>query len=109
MYDTQNECIDNCQRCHSLCWSTALTHCLQQQGAHTKPDHYRLMMNCAEICQTAANFMLSESVYHHAVCKLCAQICEDCARSCEQTGNMEECMIACRECARSCQSMAIAA
>jgi hypothetical protein len=66
----------------------------------------RLMLNCAEICQTSANFMLSNSAFSSQICKVCAEICDACAKSCEQVGGMEECARVCRECAESCRQMA---
>jgi hypothetical protein len=59
------ECIKACVECHHVCLEMAMTHCLPLGGKHTEPDHFRLMMNCAEICQTSANFMLSGSDLHH--------------------------------------------
>jgi len=70
----------------------AMNHCLEVGGKHLEPTHFRLMINCAEICQTSANFMLSGSPYHKLTCGICAQVCEACAQSCEQIGNMDECV-----------------
>ncbi|TBN47189.1 four-helix bundle copper-binding protein [Pseudomonas sp. BGI-2] len=83
-----------------------MTHCLEAGGKHLEAEHFRLMINCAEICQTSANFLLSGSIFHHHVCGVCAEICEACAKSCEQVGGMEDCVRACRECAESCRKMA---
>jgi hypothetical protein len=45
-------CIEACTECHHTCLQTAMTHCLQVGGSHTSsPDHFTLMLNCAEICQ----------------------------------------------------------
>jgi hypothetical protein len=66
------------------------------------------MINCAEICQTSINFMLSGSILHQKVCAVCAEICDACAKSCEQIGDMEDCVKTCRECADSCRKMAVA-
>ena len=99
-------CIDECLRCHSTCLGTAMNHCLEQGGRHVEPAHFRLMMACAEICQTSANFMLIGTDHHKHVCRECAEICEECARSCEQIGDMQECVDACRRCAESCRNMA---
>jgi hypothetical protein len=33
------------------------------------------------------------------------EICDACAKSCEQVGGMEECARVCRECAESCRQM----
>lgn len=100
------QCIENCQNCHHICYEMALNHCLEMGGKHTEPNHFRLMMNCAEICQTAAKFMLSGSGLHKLTCGVCAQVCERCADDCERVGDMDECVQACRTCAESCRRMA---
>lgn len=100
------ECIDACLACHQSCLQMAMNHCLQAGGQHTEPEHFKLMINCAEICQTSANFMLSGSAHHAVICNACAQICEACADSCEQIGDMDACVQACRRCADSCNQMA---
>ena len=103
---TQQECIEDCQRCHATCLRMAMTHCLQMGGRHVEPEHMQLMMGCAEMCQTAANFMIAGSSVHGAVCGACAEVCDACARSCEDVGDMDECVAACRRCADSCREMA---
>lgn len=100
------ECIEHCLECHRVCYETALNHCLEAGGSHTEPAHFRLMLNCADICQTSARFMLSHSDLHHLTCGVCAEVCRRCADDCERVGDMDECVAACRQCAESCQSMA---
>lgn len=99
-------CIEECLRCHSTCLGMAMNHCLEVGGKHAEPSHFRVMMACAEICQTSANFMLIGTPQHRQTCRLCAEICEECARSCEQVGGMEDCVQQCRRCAESCRKMA---
>jgi hypothetical protein len=99
-------CIDECLRCYAVCLGTAMGHCLETGGKHVAPPHFRLMMACAEICRTAAHFMLIGSPHHKHVCAECAEICEECARDCERLDGMEECVAACRRCAASCRRMA---
>lgn len=98
-------CIDACGYCHETCLSTAMTHCLAVGGKHLEPGHFRLMINCAEICQAAANLMLSGSDLANKLCAVCAEVCDACAASCEQIGDMDGCVEACRECADSCREM----
>ena len=98
-------CIDTCTKCHQTCLHEAMNHCLESGGEHVEPDHFRLMMNCAEMCQTSANFMLSGSAFASQICGACAEICEACAESCERIAGMEECARVCRECAESCRRM----
>ena len=98
-------CIEACQKCQRMCLETAMNFCLEQGGRHVQADHFRLMINCAELCQTCANFMLSGSAMHTTVCAACAEVCEACADSCEQIGDMDACARSCRTCARLCETM----
>jgi hypothetical protein len=104
--NAMQSCIDACTRCHQMCLKTALTHCIEVGGKHAAPDHLRLMLNCAEICQASANLQLSQSAFSAKLCGVCAEICEACATSCEAMGEMADCVQACRQCAQSCKSMA---
>jgi len=101
-------CIEACSHCHQVCLQTAMNHCLKTGGKHVEAEHFRLMISCAEICQTSANFQLSSSSFHRRVCEVCAEVCEACALSCEKLDGMDECVKACRDCAESCRKMASA-
>lgn len=102
------ECITNCQDCHHICLET-INYCLQKGGQHANAAHIRLLLDCAEICQTSANFMLRGSDLHIRTCGVCAELCEHCAQGCTQMGDdaqMQVCADACRRCADSCRRMA---
>ena len=101
------DCVRDCLDCYATCRQTAMNHCLEEGGRHVEPEHFRLMMNCAEMCRTAADFMLSSSRFHARTCTVCAEVCDACAQSCEAIGTMEECVRACLKCAESCRRMAI--
>jgi hypothetical protein len=75
-------------------------------GEHVQPQHFRLMLDCAQICQTAADFMLRKSPHHPHLCSECAEICRLCADDCERMGDMDDCVEACRKCALTCGAMA---
>ena len=100
------QCVEKCLECYKVCRESAMNHCLQTGGEHVEPHHFRLMINCADICATAADFMLSNSELHARICAACAEVCEACARSCEELGGMDDCVRACRACAESCRKMA---
>jgi hypothetical protein len=106
MKQDMQRCIEACVECHETCLQMAMNHCLEKGGKHVEPDHFRLMLNCAEICQTSANFMISNSRLHRRVCGVCAEVCDACAKSCEEVGDMDECVQTCRRCADSCRRMA---
>ena len=99
------EAIQSCLDCHSRCLRMATGYCLDRGGQHVKKAHLRLLLNCAELCQTSANFMLSDSPLHGRVCLVCAEACEACAKSCEQVGDMRDCVEQCQRCAKSCRTM----
>lgn len=101
-------CIEACSHCHQVCLQTAMNHCLKTGGKHVEAEHFRLMMSCAEICQTSANFQLSSSHFSHRLCEVCAEVCEACGADCEKIGGMDECVEACEQCAESCRKMASA-
>lgn len=111
--ESMQACIDDCQSCHSICLAT-IQHCLQMGGKHAAADHLRLMMDCAEICQTSANFMLRGSNLHAETCRACAEVCDRCAEDCARVSDgqdqmMQRCVDACRRCSKSCHQMAGAA
>jgi hypothetical protein len=99
-------CIDACLNGYQACLSTAMGHCLTEGGPNTEPRHFRLMMSCAEICRSAAHFMLIGSQHHPHVCAECAEICRECADDCARIGGMDRCVEACRRCAECCWKMA---
>lgn len=106
MSPEMEECVEHCLDCHHICLEMAMNHCLEAGGKHVEPGHFRLMMNCAEICQTSANFMLSGSELHRLTCGVCAEVCTKCAEDCKALGDMEACVAACEKCAVSCRKMA---
>ncbi len=108
--DAMQRCIEKCQQCFAACTST-MTHCLAMGERHAAPKHIAVLLDCAELCNTSASFMLRSSVLHPRVCEVCAEACEACAESCEQIGDDEQmraCAASCRRCAESCREMATA-
>jgi hypothetical protein len=93
--------------CYHAC-TESIGMCLQMGGEHAAPEHIRLMRDCAQICNTSAEFMMRNSEFHGQVCEICADICDRCAESCGKFDDkfMKECAEACRKCAESCRKMA---
>lgn len=103
-YSSQIEdCIRHLMHCHRACLGTATTHCLEMGGDHARPQHLRLMLDCAAICQATADALLRKSQFHTRLCELAADVCDTCAADCETLGGMEDCVIACRTCAEACR------
>jgi hypothetical protein len=86
-------------------------HCLEKGGRHAAAPHITLLLDCSEICRTAADFMLRKSPLHARACEVCAEVCDRCEESCESFGGeadelMRDCARICRSCAEVCRRMA---
>jgi hypothetical protein len=101
--ESMQECIENCSDCHDVCMATAM-HAAQSD---LPLEHVRLLLDCAQICDTSRDYMLRESDLHPRTCGLCATVCETCAAMCETQGGemMARCAEVCRRCAASCREM----
>jgi hypothetical protein len=106
------QCIQNCMDCHRVC-EEMIPHCLQIGGKHAEASHVRLLIDCAQICQTSADFMIRGSELHTYTCAACAEVCERCAQDCERIAGSDAqtkaCADICRRCADSCRRMSGAA
>jgi hypothetical protein len=107
MTGPMQECIDRCQSCEEICLES-VNHCLQLGGKHAEADHIRMLIACAEICDTSARFMLLGSKHHARACDVCSEVCDACAKDCERFDDetMQRCADICRRCAESCRQMA---
>lgn len=102
------QCIRNCDDCHHVCLET-ISYCLQQGGKHAEAKHIQLLLDCTQICHTSADYMLRSSTMHNRTCAVCAEVCTECARSCEQMGDdaqMKACADMCCRCSDFCRQMA---
>jgi len=107
--EEMQRCIQLCQDCHAICIQM-IGHCLKLGGRHAAPDHIRLLMDCAQICTTTADYMSRGSSFHDRTCGLCSEICRRCVESCEQVVGddqmVKQCADLCRRCSGSCERMA---
>ncbi|MEO6096477.1 MAG: four-helix bundle copper-binding protein [Fibrobacteria bacterium] len=95
------ECAQACRACASAC--------LGEKNIDMLRECIRLDLDCAGVCDLAADFMLRGSPFHGQVCEVCADICDACAAECGKHKRMkhcQECAEACRRCAEACRSMA---
>lgn len=106
MNPEMHECIHNCEDCHDVCLH-AVHDCLKKGGKHADAKHIGLLLNCSEMCHTAHDFMVSHSDLHQVTCAACAEVCEACAKSCDEMGDTE-CAEVCRRCAKTCREMSVA-
>lgn len=103
---TMEKCAAICLDCYKTCNET-LQYCLEKGGDHVRPSHLTLLLDCAKICQTSADFLTRGSEHHAITCRACAELCRDCADDCKQMPDqeMKQCAEVCERCAQSCQEM----
>ena len=101
------QCIDDCHHCATTCQAT-VAHCLEKGGKHAEAQHIALLLDCAAICETAAESMARNSSVHPTICGACAEICRQCETDCRTFRDdsfMQECADSCAKCAQSCERM----
>jgi hypothetical protein len=102
------DAIQNAMDCSRVV-QTCIQHCLSLGNKHAEVGHISVMMDCAEITQLSAKFMISTSDFSHDLSGICARVCEACYDSCQsidpEDPHMNTCMVACRKCADSCRNM----
>jgi hypothetical protein len=106
--DEMQECIEECLGCHAVCTIT-LQHCIASGGDYTEVNLVGILLDCAELCQTSANFMLRGSPYHVITCAACAELCRACEEACRGVPGDEQlghCAEVCATCATVCDRMA---
>lgn len=97
--------IEAATDCHQACIE-ALSAALQEGGGAAHLLHARLLLDCAQMCDTARDLMLRSSDFAHQAAGLTAQVCERCAASCERAGgSMTSCAEECRRCAQACGAL----
>ena len=101
------EAMRDCWECRDECQDMLFNHCLQQGGDHVAQPHVKIMTDCIEICQITADFLRRKSPLSESLCSVCAEVCEECAKSCAQLGDkkMDKCAETCRQCADSCRQV----
>ena len=101
------QCADLCLVCYRLCLGTFSRHGLHHAGAHLPPGQLMALLDCAEACRTAADFLLRGSPALPATCRTCAEICALCAESCRALEDpaLQACADLCARCSESCRRM----
>lgn len=101
-------CIDACDSAHRHCMEVAI-HCMQQGGVGSEWELVQLLLDTADITETASDFMLRSSRQHHLICKVTGEIALRCAEACEKHAEKDlrlgQCAKACRKAAEACERL----
>ena len=100
-------CIDDCTAMHQVAL-TASGHALRHGGGENTNHIIRVLSDCVEMSQTAANFMLRGSPNHRKTCRVNAEICREVADECAKFDDevMKQVGDTAARCAESCEAMA---
>lgn len=103
-------CIEACLRCAAECQQCA-TFCLREDDVAKMAKCIQLDNECAAMCYAAAQMMSLGSNHAMAICRICADICESCAKECSkhEADHCQRCAVTCRDCAEECRRMEMAA
>jgi len=107
-HDAMDDCIEACLQCHVVT-TMAAQYCMIRGGDTANASRVGLLLDCGQICQTSADFMIRGSPHHAAVCAACAEVCRACAEACESAEGDEDlahCAEVCSACAEQCEAMA---
>jgi hypothetical protein len=68
----------------------------------------QLDMECAALCYSAAQLMSIGSSKTEEICRICADVCDECGNECSrhQTEHCRECAEICFHCAEECRRVA---
>jgi aminopeptidase N len=102
------DCIDACDAAHRAATEAAI-HGMQQGGKLAGWELVQLLLDTADISETATDFMLRSSRQHQGVCRVASEIMDRCADACEKFATedlrMKECAEACRRAATACRKI----
>jgi hypothetical protein len=100
-------CAKECGTCQRSC-EKAEAYLKSKAQSASSTAAQKSMADCIELCKTSQVLMESNSKYHPAVCKVCAEACTACAKACDTLHDPElkACIEECKTCANSCKKMA---
>ena len=82
--------------------------CLREEDVKMMARCIQLDIECAALCQAAAQIMSLNGNSAAELCGICADACQACAEECAKHDHdhCRECARACRTCAEECRRMA---
>jgi hypothetical protein len=103
---SEKTCLSACQACATACLQCAIG-CLQESEVKMLTGCIRLDLECAHLCSLAASSLARTDAHRADTCRLCAQVCQDCAAECvkHDMAHCQACADACRQCAGACLAM----
>jgi hypothetical protein len=98
------DCIAACNDCATEC-GNCFAHMVGKESKNSCPA---CCIECLAICRLCVDAITRNSPFAKQTCKLCADICDWCAKQCgaHDMDQCKRCAAACRRCAEACRKMA---
>jgi len=95
--------ISECLKCAALCNQYSV-YCLEETSKDNGESSISQVMACAAMCFATAQMLSLRSDKAPELCRICAEVCLDCAAECVKHGHEYsfKCMEQCRVCAAVC-------
>ena len=81
--------VDNLKN-HPYSHDTLFDYCLEGGGKCVEQAQLKLITDCIQICQIAAEVMAHNSKLHNVLCIACAEACEACANLCRKMADSQQ-------------------
>jgi hypothetical protein len=96
-----------CYSSAAICDRCAIA-CFDGDDPWTMARCIGLVMDCAQLCRSAAVMMSRHSEFADTICEACAEVCTACASECtlHDVKHCRQCAEACARCARMCRAVA---
>ena len=106
VYHDYKDCIAACLKCATVCYHSAMS--AVNEGPQETLSCAPKDLECATICTATAQLMSMGGTYAGRLCKLCAEVCEECAVMSEsyKIQHCQECAETCRLCVIECDKLA---
>ncbi|WP_411679404.1 four-helix bundle copper-binding protein [Clostridium thailandense] len=100
-------CIDACSRCAQACYE-CFEACVNEPDLNARRSCVKGLVECAKMCEMSVGIMSMNGQFAKEHCKMCANICDACAKECSmfKDEHCEKCAEVCRTCADECRKMA---
>lgn len=96
-------CLDACNLCATEC-GNCFSHMVGKESTNACPA---CCVECVAVCRLCADAIARNSPFVKEICKLCADVCDWCAKQCgaHEMEHCKRCAEACLQCAAACRNM----
>jgi len=107
LHESFGPSIAACYACATTCDRCAVA-CFDAEDPQAMARCIGLVMDCAQMCRSAAALMARHSEFVDTICDACADICSACAVECRHhtARQCRQCAEACARCATVCRDVA---